>query len=46
MTIRDIEKMVYNSAAIIEKLDLLRLIYRQTTNYGHFGRSGLPWEKN
>jgi S-adenosylmethionine synthetase len=34
-------------AAIIEKLDLLRPIYRQTTNYGHFGRE-LPefsWEK-
>ena len=23
---------------------LLRPIYRQTTNYGHFGRPGLPWE--
>jgi S-adenosylmethionine synthetase len=34
-------------AAIIEKLDLLRPIYRKTTNYGHFGRE-LPefaWEK-
>ncbi len=30
--------------AIIERLDLLRPIYRQTTNYGHFGRPGLPWE--
>ena len=29
---------------IIEKLDLLRPIYRQSTNYGHFGRPGLPWE--
>ncbi len=29
---------------IIEKLDLLRPIYRSTTNYGHFGRPGLPWE--
>jgi S-adenosylmethionine synthetase len=29
---------------IIERLDLLRPIYRQTTNYGHFGRPGLPWE--
>jgi S-adenosylmethionine synthetase len=25
--------------------DLLRPIYRQTINYGHFDRSGLPWEK-
>jgi len=34
-------------AAIIERLDLLRPIYRKTTNYGHFGRE-LPeftWEK-
>jgi hypothetical protein len=26
------------------ELGLRRLIYRQTTNYGHFGRSGLLWE--
>jgi S-adenosylmethionine synthetase len=31
-------------AAIIEQLDLLRPIYRQTAAYGHFGRKGLPWE--
>ena len=31
--------------AIIEKLDLLRPIYRKTCNYGHFGRDGFPWEK-
>jgi S-adenosylmethionine synthetase len=30
---------------IIRELDLLRPIYRQTTNYGHFGKAGLPWEK-
>lgn len=30
----------------IEKtLDLRRPIYRQTTNYGHFGREGFSWEK-
>jgi S-adenosylmethionine synthetase len=34
----------WRPAAIIERLDLLRPIYRQTTNYGHFGRPGLPWE--
>ena len=34
----------FRPAAIIERLDLLRPIYRSTTNYGHFGRSGLPWE--
>jgi S-adenosylmethionine synthetase len=31
--------------AIIERLDLRRPIYRGTTNYGHFGRAGLPWEE-
>jgi S-adenosylmethionine synthetase len=30
--------------AIIEQLDLLRPIYRQTAAYGHFGRETLPWE--
>jgi S-adenosylmethionine synthetase len=30
---------------IIQQLNLLRPIYRQTTNYGHFGRTGLPWEE-
>jgi S-adenosylmethionine synthetase len=34
-------------ASIIEALDLLRPIYRQTASYGHFGRSDLdlPWER-
>ena len=33
--------------AIIEQLDLLRPIYRQTAAYGHFGRNDvdLPWER-
>jgi S-adenosylmethionine synthetase len=33
--------------AIIEDLDLLRPIYRQTATYGHFGRIDLdlPWER-
>ena len=30
---------------IIESLDLRRPIYRKTTNYGHFGKKDLPWEK-
>ncbi len=30
---------------IIEMLDLRRPIYRLTSNYGHFGRAGLPWEE-
>ena len=34
----------FRPAAIIERLDLRRPIYRGTTNYGHFGKAGLPWE--
>lgn len=30
---------------IIERFDMFRPIYSQTTNYGHFGKSDLPWEK-
>jgi S-adenosylmethionine synthetase len=29
---------------IINKFDLFRPIYSSTTNYGHFGKDGLPWE--
>lgn len=34
-------------AGIIQQLDLLRPIYRQTAAYGHFGRTDvdLPWER-
>jgi len=35
----------FRPAAIIERFNLLRPIYRQTTNYGHFGKSDLPWEQ-
>ncbi len=31
---------------IINTLGLRRPIYRQTTNYGHFGKENLPWEKS
>jgi S-adenosylmethionine synthetase len=31
-------------AAIIERLNLLRPIYRDTAAYGHFGRPEFPWE--
>jgi S-adenosylmethionine synthetase len=34
----------FKPADIVAQLDLLRPIYRQTTNYGHFGKKGLPWE--
>ncbi|MCL2359277.1 methionine adenosyltransferase [Candidatus Bathycorpusculum sp.] len=31
--------------AIIDQLNLLRPIYKQTATFGHFGRDELPWEK-
>ena len=45
----EIVKKIMNSfdltpRGIIEKLELRKPIYRQTTNYGHFGKKGLPWE--
>ncbi len=30
---------------IIKTLELNKPIYKETTNYGHFGDKGLPWEK-
>jgi len=48
----DMTKMVIKEfdmrpAAIVEQLDLLRPIYKKTTNYGHFGREldEFIWEK-
>ncbi len=35
----------FRPQAIIERLQLLRPIYRQTAAYGHFGKKGLPWEE-
>lgn len=39
----------FKPAAIVEQLELLRPIYRKTTNYGHFGREddldALSWER-
>jgi S-adenosylmethionine synthetase len=35
----------FKPRAIIQTLNLLRPIYRETTNYGHFGKPGLPWEQ-
>ena len=31
--------------AIIKSLGLNRPVYKQTSNYGHFGKDTLPWEK-
>ena len=30
---------------IVEQLDLLRPVYKETAAYGHFGRPGFTWEK-
>jgi S-adenosylmethionine synthetase len=35
----------FKPADIVAQLNLLRPIYRETTNYGHFGKAGLPWEE-
>lgn len=31
---------------LIQMLDLLHPIYKETAAYGHFGREHFPWEKN
>jgi len=35
----------FKPADIVKQLNLLQPFYRQTTNYGHFGKAGLPWEE-
>ncbi len=35
----------FRPAAITEKLGLKKPIFKTTTNYGHFGKSFLPWEQ-
>lgn len=47
---RDIEKWLRENVdltpkGIIDRFDLFRPIYSATTNYGHFGKSYLPWEE-
>jgi S-adenosylmethionine synthetase len=34
----------FKPADIVEQLDLLRPIYRESTHYGHFAKDNLPWE--
>ncbi len=34
----------FNVGNMIDELDLLRPIYRESANFGHFGREGFPWE--
>jgi len=36
---------LFKPADIVKQLNLLQPFYRQTTNYGHFGKAGLPWEE-
>lgn len=38
------EVFSFKPADIVSQLDLLRPIYRSTTNYGHFAKDNLPWE--
>ena len=39
------EKFNLTPNEIIKYLDLKKPIYTKTTNYGHFGKKDLPWEK-
>ena len=39
------EKFDLTPDGIIKYLNLKQPIYSQTTNYGHFGKKDLPWEK-
>lgn len=39
------EKFDLTPREIINYLNLREPIYRSTTNYGHFGKENLPWEK-
>ena len=39
------EKFDLTPDGIIKYLDLKKPIYTETTNYGHFGKENLPWEK-
>ena len=48
--VEEIQKKVNNTfnltpRGIIDYLDLQKPIYKQTTNYGHFGKDNLSWEK-
>lgn len=47
---RDLTKWIIDNVdltpkGIIDRFDLFSPIYSSTTNYGHFGKSYLPWEK-
>jgi len=47
---RDLTKWIQENVdltpkGIIDRFNLFRPIYSSTTNYGHFGKANLPWEK-
>ena len=47
---KEIVKKIYKTfdltpKGIIERLELRKPIYKQTTNYGHFGKNNLSWEQ-
>jgi len=47
---KDLEKYIRENVdltpkGIIDRFDMFRPIYSASTNYGHFGKSYLPWEK-
>ncbi len=42
---RFVQAQDFSPAGIAKQLNLLRPIYASTTNFGHFGRKGLPWEE-
>ena len=39
------ERFDLTPRGIINYLNLQEPIYKKTTNYGHFGKNDLPWEK-
>jgi S-adenosylmethionine synthetase len=38
------EVFSFKPADIVDQLQLLRPIYRESTHYGHFAKENLPWE--
>ena len=38
-------KFSFRLQNIIDELDLLRPIYKETACFGHFGRNEFPWEQ-
>lgn len=43
--LRFVREFDFRPAAIVERLQLDRPIYRRTAVYGHFGKPDLPWER-